>query len=98
MPTFGERLARVQEQIAAACRRAGRPRSEVALMAVSKMHPASAIVEAAASGVSLFGENRVQEFQEKAAELADLAGIRVHLIGKLQSNKSARAAEVFSGI
>ncbi len=75
-------------------------------MAVSKMHPASAIVEAAAAGVTLFGENRVQEFQEKAVELAkagaagnaDLAGIRVHLIGKLQSNKSARAAEIFSGV
>jgi len=74
-------------------------------MAVSKTHPASAIVEAAAAGVTLFGENRVQEFQNKAADLAiemaggaDLAGIRVHLIGRLQSNKSARAAEIFSGV
>jgi pyridoxal phosphate enzyme (YggS family) len=105
MPTFSARLARVQEQIDAACRRAGRSRSDVALMAVSKTHPASAIIEAAGAGVTLFGENRVQEFQEKAVNLAgetaggaELAGIRVHLIGRLQSNKSARAAEIFSGI
>src|SRR5271170_4121309 len=102
MPTFGERLARVQEQIAAACRRAGRPRSEVALMAVSKTHPASAMQEAAAAGITLFGENRVQEFQEKAVELAIDGGlgpsVEVHLIGKLQSNKSAKAAEIFSGV
>lgn len=74
-------------------------------MAVSKTHPASAIVEAAACGVTLFGENRVQEFQAKVVDLAieaaggaELAGIQVHLIGKLQSNKSAKAAEIFSAI
>lgn len=74
-------------------------------MAVSKTHPASAIVEAVAAGVTLFGENRVQEFQQKVMVLAieapggaDLAGIQVHLIGKLQSNKSAKAAEIFSAI
>jgi PLP dependent protein len=103
--TFNERLARVEDQIDAACRRAGRPRREVALMAVSKTHPVSAIVEAASCGVTLFGENRVQEFQGKAVDLAievaggaDLSGMRVHLIGKLQSNKSAKAAEIFSAV
>ena len=102
MPTFSNKLVRVEDQIASACRRSGRPRSEVALMAVSKSHPASAILEAAAAGVTLFGENRVQEFQQKSEELArdgGLApGIDVHLIGKLQSNKSAKAAEIFSAI
>jgi PLP dependent protein len=107
--TFSERLARVENQIGATCRRAGRSRTEVALMAVSKTHPASAIVEAAHCGIRLFGENRVQEFQSKVADLAGTtvqgaaggtgpAGIQVHLIGKLQSNKSAKAAEIFSGV
>ncbi len=104
MTTFTENLAAIEDRIAAACRRANRPRTEVALMAVSKIHPASAIVEAVQSGVTLFGENRVQEFQQKSEELAALLGpaarqnIRVHLIGKLQSNKSAKAAEIFSAI
>lgn len=105
MSGFAESLARVEEQIAVTCRRAGRSRAGVALMAVSKTHPASAMIEAVASGVMLFGENRVQEFQAKAGDLAIessggsyLAGIQVHLIGKLQSNKSAKAAEIFSAI
>lgn len=105
MTSFSQRLADVEDQIAAACRHAGRSRSEIALMAVSKTHPASAIAEAAACGVMLFGENRVQEFQTKAAELAidttgdpALAGIQMHLIGKLQSNKTAKATEIFSAI
>jgi PLP dependent protein len=98
---FSERLARVENQIAAACRQAGRRRSEVALMAVSKTHPASAIVDAVACGVTLFGENRVQEFQLKSEELTQDAakpGIEMHLIGKLQSNKTAKAAEIFAGV
>ncbi len=98
---FSERLARVEEQIGVACRRAGRPRPEVALMAVSKTHPVSAIVEAAACGVTLFGENRVQEFQLKSEELARDAAkprIEMHLIGKLQSNKTAKAAEIFAAV
>ena len=99
MTSFAENLARVEEQIAQACRRANRPRAEVALMAVSKTHPASAIAEAVAAGVTLFGENRVLEFQQKSEELASTsANIHVHLIGKLQSNKSAKAAEIFSAI
>jgi pyridoxal phosphate enzyme (YggS family) len=102
---FNERLFRVENQIAAACRHAGRSRADVALMAVSKTHPASAIAQAAACGVTLFGENRVQEFQSKSMDLAieaaggaELAGIQVHLIGNLQSNKTAKAAEIFSGV
>ena len=88
---------RIEAQIAAACHEAGRPRGEVALMAVSKMHPAPAIVAAEALGVRLFGENRVQEFQEKSAQLA-LPGAEFHLIGHLQSNKAARAAELFASV
>jgi PLP dependent protein len=99
-----ENLDRIETQIAAACRAAGRPRGEVALMAVSKMHPASAIVAAEGLGVRLFGENRVQEFQEKSAllslapGLAEQAEVEFHLIGHLQSNKAARAAELFASV
>ncbi len=92
---------RIEAQIAAACREAGRPRGEVALMAVSKMHPASAILAAEALGVRLFGENRVQEFQEKSACSLGRwarAAAEFHLIGHLQSNKAARAAELFSSV
>ena len=91
-------LARIREQIANACRRASRPDSAVALMAVSKMHPPEAIMEAHAAGLRLFGENRVQEWQEKSAALSHLADAEFHLIGPLQSNKTARAAELFDAI
>jgi PLP dependent protein len=93
-----ENLERIESQIAMACREAGRSRAEVSLMAVSKMHPVSAILAAEALGVRLFGENRVQEFQEKMAQLGPTTGAEFHLIGHLQSNKAARAVELFSSI
>jgi pyridoxal phosphate enzyme (YggS family) len=102
--SIAENIARVRELIAAACRHANRPESEVALMAVSKMHPADAITEAYAAGLRLFGENRVQEWQQKLPSLAQMFdatqsdAARVHLIGPLQSNKTARAAELFDAI
>ena len=110
MSTIAENLARVEDAVATACRTAGRSRSGVRLMAVSKTHPVEALLEAAAAGHRLFGENRVQEFTGKAQSLAeaswqvyqgDSAGenaLHVHLIGHLQSNKSSNAAEVFSAI
>jgi pyridoxal phosphate enzyme (YggS family) len=70
MTTLAENLERLEEAIAVACRSAGRPRAEVELMAVSKTCPAATIAEAAALGLTLFGENRVQEFAAKAEELA----------------------------
>jgi PLP dependent protein len=99
-PMLRENLERIEAQIAMACREAGRPRAEVALMAVSKVHPVSAILAAEALGIRLFGENRVQEFQEKSAALgaSGTAGAAFHLIGHLQSNKAARAAELFSSV
>ena len=105
MTVLGENLERLEEAIALACRQAGRERGEVELMAVSKTYPAATIVEAAGLGLRLFGENRVQEFATKAAELEGLRGgaaqnmpIRMHLIGHLQSNKAARAAELFDAV
>lgn len=91
-------IAAVQERIAAAARRAGRPPEEVALMAVSKTFPPDAIREAYQAGQRLFGENRVQEFAEKAPALRDLAGAEWHLIGHLQSNKAGKAAELFAAV
>ena len=94
---LGENVARIEAQIEAACRAAGRSRAEVAMMAVSKMHPASFVVAAEALGIRLFGENKVQEFQEKRLQLEETEA-EFHLIGHLQSNKAARAAELFSSI
>ena len=100
MASFAQRLAEVQERIASACRQAGRSADEVRLMGVSKVHPAEAFAEAVAAGVTLFGENRVQEFEAKREQLRALGvqGAEVHLIGHLQSNKSAKAAQLFDGV
>ncbi len=91
-------LAAVRERIAAAARRAGRGPEEIALMAVSKTFPPEVIREAYNAGQRLFGENRVQEFADKAGALRDLAGVEWHMIGHLQSNKAAKAAELFSAV
>jgi hypothetical protein len=69
---LAENLEQLQTEIDEACRRAGRPRAEVELMAVSKTYPAATLAEAARLGLTLFGENRVQEFAAKAPELATL--------------------------
>ncbi|MGA9671416.1 MAG: YggS family pyridoxal phosphate-dependent enzyme [Terracidiphilus sp.] len=108
MTALRENLERLEEAIAAACRQAGRGRGDVELMAVSKTYPAATVAEAAGLGLSLFGENRVQEFSEKAEELtgwraggsnaAAAEPILVHLIGHLQTNKAARAAELFDAV
>jgi len=96
--SIAENLENLQHQIHEACRRAKRSDSEVALMAVSKVHPVEVILEAYAAGQRLFGENRVQEFQEKSQHLAALKDAEFHLIGPLQSNKTTRAAELFQAI
>lgn len=103
MTALEENLERLEEAIAAACRQAGRRRDEVELMAVSKTYPAATVAEAAALGLRLFGENRVQEFAAKAQAIEALRScvadpVRVHLIGHLQSNKAQRAVELFDGI
>lgn len=67
-------------------------------MAVSKIHPVEVILEAYAAGQRLFGENRVQEFQEKSQHLNELVDAKFHLIGPLQSNKTNRAAELFDSV
>src|SRR6202046_3395323 len=96
--SIADNLAHLNQQITEACRRANRATSDVALMAVSKVHPVEAIVEAYAAGQRLFGENRVQEFQEKSGALSGLSDAKFHLIGPLQSNKTSKAAELFDAI
>jgi PLP dependent protein len=91
-------LAAVRERIERAARRAGRSASDVALMAVTKTHPPEVIREAYAAGLRLFGENRVQEFAMKAPQLASLADAEWHMIGHLQTNKAAKAAELFTAV
>ena len=96
--SIAENLAHLHEQITEACRKANRQPSEVTLMAVSKVHPVESILEAYAAGQRLFGENRVQEFQEKSQYVKNLTEAKFHLIGPLQSNKTAKAAELFNAI
>jgi PLP dependent protein len=91
-------LARVEERIHAACLGAGRDAKELSLMAVSKTFPAALVREAYQAGLRLFGESRVQEFSAKAEALKDLLDVEWHMIGHLQSNKSAKAIELFSAI
>jgi hypothetical protein len=103
-----ENLEKLEAAIEEACRRGGRPRNDVEMMAVSKTYPAATIAAAAALGLRLFGENRVQEFAAKSHDMAALdaagsvaaadAAIRIHLIGHLQSNKASRAVELFDGV
>ncbi len=67
-------------------------------MAVSKTFPVESIREAYGAGIRVFGENRVQEFSQKASALGDLHDVEWHMIGHLQSNKAATATTVFTAI
>jgi PLP dependent protein len=105
--TIALRWAAVNARVAAACERAGRPASEVTIVAVSKTHPAAAIREAFAAGATDFGENYAQELAAKQAELAGTdpgpathttrtsgtaGALRWHFIGRLQRNKAKLVA------
>ena len=92
---LAERLAVVRARIGRAAERARRDPATVRLLAVTKIFPADAIQQAYALGLREFGENYVQEFEGKAPVVRELAGARFHLIGHLQSNKAAKAAELF---
>ena len=98
MSSVVRNLADVRERIADAARRAGRRPENVSLMAVTKTFPPEAIREAYNAGQRLFGENRVQEFADKAGALRDLAGAEWHMIGHLQTNKAVKAAELFAAV
>ena len=96
--SIAENIARVQERIVAASVRAVRNAEAITLMAVSKTFPVERIRDAYAAGLRIFGENRVQEFAGKAEALRDLRDVEWHLIGHLQTNKTAKAAELFDAV
>jgi len=92
-------LADVRARIAQAARIARREAQDITLVAVSKTHPAERIAQLIAAGQQVFGENRVQEAQDKWPALREAhAGIRLHLVGQLQSNKAEDAVRLFDCI
>ena len=94
-----ERLEDVRGRIARAARLARRSPDHVTLIAVSKTHPAEAIVPLIEAGQRAFGENRVQEAQSKWLQLRERhPGVELHLIGQLQSNKAEDAVALFDAI
>lgn len=88
-----DNLAHIRERMALAAQRVGRDPERVTLVAVSKHVTPERIAEAVAAGQLLFGENYLQEAQEKIGQLP--AALRWHFIGHLQSNKAKLAAELF---
>lgn len=93
--TIAHALARIQDRIAEATARANRPAGSVSLVAVSKTHPATAVEQALAAGQILFGENRVQEAAQKFPALRPAhPGLRLHIIGGLQTNKAEDAVRL----
>ncbi|MAI49107.1 MAG: YggS family pyridoxal phosphate-dependent enzyme [Rhodospirillaceae bacterium] len=96
---IADNLAAVEEKIAAAASDTGRDPSSISLISVSKSHPASAASGALAAGHRVFGENRVQETEGKWPSLrAAYPDANVHLIGPLQTNKTADAVALFDAI
>jgi len=94
MNSIQENVVKVQERIAAACRRCARQPQDVKLLAISKTFPPESIREAYEAGLRDFGENRVQEAKAKRPALSDLS-ITWHLVGHLQTNKAKAARELF---
>jgi pyridoxal phosphate enzyme (YggS family) len=96
--TVGERVAAVQAEITAACRRAGRSPDSVTLVAVSKTHSARLVAEAVEAGVQHFGENRVEEAIGKMPKVARLIDepIHWHMVGAVQARKARYLVTGFS--
>src|SRR2546421_542148 len=89
-------LDTVRQRIAAACARAGRDPASVTLLAVTKTQPPEAVSEAARLGLTVFGENKVQEARAKIPHCP--GRLRWHMIGHLQTNKCRDALELFDMI
>ena len=96
--SIAENIAAIRGRMDVAARKAGRALADVSLMAVTKTHPPEGIREAYAAGIRVFGENKVQEFAGKFEALRDLEGAQWHMIGHLQTNKAAKAAELFGAV
>ena len=94
-----ERLSHVRDRIARAAKVARRDLADVTLIAVSKTHPAEAIVPLIEAGQRVFGENRVQEAEAKWPDLRTrFSDLDLHLVGQLQSNKAEAAVRLFDAI
>jgi PLP dependent protein len=96
--SIAQNVGEIRRRIAASAIRSGRDPEQITLMAVSKTFPPDSIREAYHAGLRVFGENWVQEFSQKAGILADLVDIEWHMIGHLQTNKAARASELFTAV
>lgn len=95
---IADNVAQIRERISQAAARAGRNPGSITLMAVSKVVEPERIRQAYQAGIRVFGENRVQEFEGKAAALAELKEAEWHLIGHLQTNKAKKAVELFHAV
>jgi pyridoxal phosphate enzyme (YggS family) len=92
-------LAQIRDRIDRSARTARRKAGDVTLIAISKTHPAERIVPLIDAGQRVFGENRVQEAEAKWLELREIhAGVELHLVGQLQSNKADEAVRLFDCI
>jgi pyridoxal phosphate enzyme (YggS family) len=96
-PDLAARFATVQARINAAASRCGRSSQEVALIAISKTHPASLVRDLIELGATDLGENRVQEAEDKIPQVGQ-TNARWHLVGHLQANKARRALNLFDVI
>jgi PLP dependent protein len=95
MDYIAQNIEEIREKMAKAAARCGRSIDEILLLAVSKTFPTELITRAADAGIRMFGENRVQEAENKIPQVAGRPGMQWHLIGHLQTNKARRAAELF---
>ena len=96
-----ERWQRLQERVAQAASHAGRDPNEIQIMAVSKTMPLEKILEARDAGVTLFGENRIQEAMQKFGDQRQNFSdpdVSLHLVGHLQTNKARKALDLFDMI
>jgi pyridoxal phosphate enzyme (YggS family) len=86
--TLESRFSEITDRVAHAAARSGRDQGDITIIPVTKFHPAGLIRELYALGVRDFAENRHQEARDKAAELADLDGLRWNFVGQLQGKKA----------
>jgi pyridoxal phosphate enzyme (YggS family) len=92
-----ENVREIRERIAAAARRAGRRPEDVTLLGVSKFQPLESLYMALDCGITVLGENRVQEREQKALSWSG-ESVEWHMIGHLQRNKAKKAVELFDCI
>lgn len=90
-----DRLAEVQDRINSAAERSGRDPNGIRIVAVTKSHPHEIVEAAYEAGLRIIGENRVEEALPKRAAVSELANLKWHMIGHIQSRKAANVAEVF---